>query len=91
MLLSIPGKYGNRFSLLNTSKILSKEFTLTSLPNGTKENSKCSIIILMGFSQTPRISTTFFELLRRNNKASLINMLVTFSAKSECSFLKQRL
>ena len=37
MLLPIPGKYGNRFSLSNTSKNLSKEFTLISLPNGTKD------------------------------------------------------
>ena len=74
MLLPIPGKYGNRFSLLNTSKSLSKEFTLMFLPNGTKENSKCSIIILMGFSQIPRIFTTFFELICRNNKASLVNV-----------------
>ena len=36
MLLPIPGKYGNRFSLSNTSKSLPKEFTLISLPNGTK-------------------------------------------------------
>ena len=75
MLLPIPGKYGKRSSLLNTSKSLSKEFTLTSLPNDTKESSKSSIIILMGFSQTPRIFTTFFELVRRNNKASLVNLM----------------
>ena len=87
MLLPIPGKYGSRFSLSNTSKSLSKEFTLISLPNGTKENSKCCIMILMGFSQTPRIFTTFFELIRRNNKASLVNMLVTFCGKLECRFL----
>ena len=87
MLLPIPGKYGSRFSLLKTSKSFSKEFTLTSLPNGTKENSKYSIIILMGFSQPPRIFT-FFELIRRNNKASLVNMLVTFCSKLECSFLE---
>ena len=41
----------------------------------------------MGFSQTPRIFTTFFELIHRNNKASLVNMLVTFCGKVECSFL----
>ena len=41
----------------------------------------------MGFSQTPRIFTTLFELIRRNNKASLANMLVTFCGKLECSFL----
>ena len=86
MLFLIPGKYGNRFSLSNTSKSLSEEFTSTSLPNGTEEISKCSIIILMGFSQTPRMFT-FFELIRRNNKASLVNMLVTFSGKLEHSFL----
>ena len=28
-----------------------------------------------------------FELIRRNNKASLVNMLVTFCGKLECSFL----
>ena len=86
MLFPIPGKYGNRFSLSNTSDSLSEEFTSTSLPNGTKEISKCSIIILMGFSQPPRMFT-FFELIHRNNKASLVNMLVTFSGKLERSFL----
>ena len=30
---------------------------------------------------------TFFELIHRNNKASLVNMLVTFSGKLERSFL----
>ena len=72
---------------MNILWLSSKKFTLISLANGTKENSKCSIIILMGFSQTPRIFKTFFELIRRNNKASLVNMLVTFSGKLECSFL----
>ena len=87
MFLPIPGKYDNRFSLSNTSKSLSKEFTLISLPNGTKESSKCSIIILMRFSQTPRMFTTFFEFIRHNNKASLVKMLVIFCGKLECSFL----
>ena len=87
MLLPIPGKHGNRFSISNTSKSLSKEFTLISLPNGTKENSKCSIIILMGFSQTPRIFTTVFQLIRPNNKASLVNIFAIFCGKLECSFL----
>ena len=41
----------------------------------------------MGFPQTPKVFTTFFELIRRNNKASLINMLVTYCGKLECSFL----
>ena len=41
----------------------------------------------MGFSQTPRIFTTFFELIRPNNKASLVNIFVTFCGKLECSFL----
>ena len=45
-----------------------------SLPNDAKENSKCSIMILIGVSHTPRIFTTFLELNRHNNKASLINM-----------------
>ena len=72
---------------MNILWLSSKKFNLISLGNGTKENSKCSIIILMGFSQTPRIFKTFFELIRRNNKASLVNMLVTFSGKLECSFL----
>ena len=87
MLLTIPRNYGNRFSLSNTSKSLPNEFTLISLPSGTKGNSKCSIIILMGFSHTPRIFATFFELIRHNDKAALVNMLVTFCVKLECSFL----
>ena len=61
MLLPIPEKYDNRFSLSSTSKSLSKEFNLISPPpNGTRENSKRSIIILIGFPQTPRIFTTIF-------------------------------
>ena len=87
MMLPIPGKNGSRLPLSNTPKSFSKEFTLISLPNSTKENSKCSIIILMGFSQTPKIFTTLFELIRRNSKAPLVDMLITFYCKLECSFL----
>ena len=52
MLLPIPGKYGNTFSLSNTSKSLSKEFTLISLPNGTRD----------------KMFAIFLELIRRSNK-----------------------
>ena len=41
----------------------------------------------MGFSQTPRILPTFAQLNRGSNKASLVNMLVIFCGKLECSFL----
>ena len=41
-LLPIPGKYGNRFSLSNTSKSLSKELTLISLPKDTKKTPNVS-------------------------------------------------
>ena len=85
MLLPIPGKYFNNFHYQTHLKICLKN--LISLPNGTKENSNCSIVILMGFSQTPRIFTTFFKLIHRNNKASLVNILVTFCGKLECTFL----
>ena len=37
--------------------------------------------IVMAFSQTPRIFTTFVKLIRGSNKASLVNMLVTFCGK----------
>ena len=51
------------------------------------QNTKVSIMILMGFSQTPRILTTFLELIGRSNKAPLVNGLVTFFGKLECSFV----
>ena len=59
----------NKFSLPNTSKSLAKKFTLISLYQ-IIQKTKCSMMILMGFSETPRICT-FPELIRLNNKASL--------------------
>ena len=90
MLLPIPARYSNS-SLSNTSKSLSKEFTflLYISTKCIKENSKCSMMILMGVSQTAWIFTTFPELIFGNNKASLVNKLVTFCCKLEYSFFKE--
>ena len=60
--------------------------SLISLPNGAKENSKWPIVIPMRASQATKFFT-FLKIIYCNNKASLVNMLVTFCGKLVCSFL----
>ena len=63
---------------------------LVSIINHKKYQDKYQKWQILEFIST-RILTTFLEPICRNNKASLVNMLVKFCGKLECSFLAAKM